>query len=449
MPDAACSGGGRGRSAAHLVPCLLVGAALHQQRDALNVTVLCGAVQRREAILRASTAAQHTNSGGRSGSGVSAARQPARIAKRRTAGPQRYSGGQRAPGAKLARSRSPQPRRMRRADSVIKREYGEGHSITRARRCVVRGACKQRRGAARCAALQKCLKEPRRPASAARRGRGGIRQKQFRSRDELARTEAPTEQTTRKHRRAGAAPPQRQAAARAQRARATRRGGGRSAVQLTRLLIVWMSAPRSTSSCTTPKWPLNAAHDSGACSYCVQRAARCVSARKAAQAGAWIAWVAVRTQPSLRSLSAPLSSAARAASTSPSFAAAVSFTYFCMSSSVSPACAATTARSIKNRHTQSRARTAHVVCRLLVGAAVHQQRHALGMPPHCSAMQRRVAKLHASTAAQRSGREKEAARRQRSMASSGIATAGATELLGADEDNRLEGTANQPSLPRK
>jgi hypothetical protein len=71
------------------------------------------------------------------------------------------------------------------------------------------------------------------------------------------------------------------------------------------------------------------------------------------------------------------------------------------------------------------------------------------MPPHCSAMQRRVAKLHASTAAQRSGREKEAARRQRSMASSGIATAGATELLGADEDNRLEGTANQPSLPRK
>ncbi len=73
-------------------------------------------------------------------------------------------------------------------------------------------------------------------------------------------------------RRAAAAPPRLQAAAGACRGRA-RRGAAAGAAQRT-LVFVSLFAPRSTSSCTTPKWPVNAAHVSGTQPSCARRAAR-------------------------------------------------------------------------------------------------------------------------------------------------------------------------------
>jgi hypothetical protein len=53
-------GSGRGRSAAHVVFCLFVGAALHQQRNARDVTSVRGVVQRHAVPLRASAAVQRS-----------------------------------------------------------------------------------------------------------------------------------------------------------------------------------------------------------------------------------------------------------------------------------------------------------------------------------------------------------------------------------------------------
>jgi hypothetical protein len=60
QPARSDGGGGRGRSAAHVVSCFLVCAELHQQRDAHDAAFVRGEVQRRVAPLRASTATQRS-----------------------------------------------------------------------------------------------------------------------------------------------------------------------------------------------------------------------------------------------------------------------------------------------------------------------------------------------------------------------------------------------------
>jgi hypothetical protein len=73
---------------------------------------------------------------------------------------------------------------------------------------------------------------------------------------------------------AAAPPPRHNGYVRQRRAR-------RARVARRTLIFVPVSAPRSTSSCTTPKWPLPAATDSGVAPYCAWR-----DAHKHAQGGA-------------------------------------------------------------------------------------------------------------------------------------------------------------------